>query len=213
MEPKREQPSARTSGPGSLAADHELGSASGESEVRLRAILDNAVDSIITIDEHGIIMDVNPAVQRLFGYRPEEIVGRNINILMPDPYRREHDGYLRHYRTTGERRIIGIGREVAGRRKDGTVFPLELTVSEVRFAGRRLFTGIIRDVTERKRVEDERQKFVSLVENSSDFIAMASLEWQLLYVNKAGQDLLGITPSRSPRSRCGTSGTMPPCRY
>ena len=163
-----------------------------ESEARLRAIVDNAVDGIITIDENGIVIDLNPAAQRLFGYQPAELVGQNVKMLMPDPYRREHDGYLRNYRETGRRKIIGIGREVSGRRKDGSVFPLDLAVSEVHFGGRRMFTGIVRDVTERKRAEEERQKFVSLVENSSDFIAMASLSWEVLYVNAAGRQLIGI---------------------
>jgi PAS domain S-box-containing protein len=165
-----------------------------ESSARLRAIVDNAVDGIITIDEFGQILDSNPAAQRLFGYAAEELVGQNVRMLMPEPYRGEHDGYLRNYRETGHPKIIGIGREVAGRRKDGSIFPLELSVSKVQLGGRRLFTGIVRDVTERKRVEGERQKFVSLVENSSDFIAMASLTWELLYINKAGQDLIGLGP-------------------
>jgi PAS domain S-box-containing protein len=163
-----------------------------ESEVRLRAILENAVDGIITINDQGIIESLNPAALRLFGYRSDELVGSNVKMLMPDPYRAEHDGYLRNYRATGERKIIGIGREVLGRRKDGSEFPLELSVSEFTLGDRRLFTGIVRDITERRRVEVERQKFVSLVENSSDAIAMASLNWQLTYINKAAQALLGI---------------------
>jgi PAS domain S-box-containing protein len=184
-------------GNGAPVGRAEPGSMEIESEARLRAIVDNAVDGIITIDENGIVIDLNPAAQRLFGYDPEELVGQNVKMLMPDPYRREHDGYLRNYRETGQRKIIGIGREVAGRRKDGSVFPLDLAVSEVHFGGRRLFTGIVRDVTERKQVEEERQKFVSLVENSSDFIAMASLNWEVLYINEGGRQLIGLPPDRS----------------
>jgi PAS domain S-box-containing protein len=168
--------------------------AEAESEVRLRAILNNAIDGIITINEHGIIESLNPAAQALFGYTAEELIGSNVKILMPAPYRNEHDQYLRNYRQTGNRKIIGIGREVVGRRKDGSVFPLDLSVSEFKLGDRRLFTGIVRNITERKRVEEERQKFVSLVENSSDFIAIASLSWQLLYINKAGQQLIGVRP-------------------
>jgi PAS domain S-box-containing protein len=167
-----------------------------ESEVRLRAILDNAVDGVITINNQGTIEALNPAALALFGYTAGELVGQNVKILMPEPYHSEHDQYLRNYLETGQRKIIGIGREVVGRRKDGTIFPLDLSVSEFEIGDRRLFTGIVRDVTERKRVEEERQKFVSLVENSSDFIAMASLNWQLLYINKAGQVLIGIEPER-----------------
>jgi PAS domain S-box-containing protein len=165
-----------------------------ESEVQLREIIDHAVDGIIVIDDHGHISDLNPAAQRLFGYSPDELIGQNVKILMPEPYHSEHDRYLRSYRETRERKIIGIGREVAGRRKDGSVFPLELSVGEVLRGGRRLFTGIVRDVSERNRIEAERQKFVSLVENNSDFMAMASLGWELLYINKAGQDLIGLDP-------------------
>ena len=167
-----------------------------ESEARLRAIVENAVDGIITIDEYGSILDFNPAAQRLFGYETQEVVGENVKMLMPDPYRKEHDGYLRNYRDTGKPKIIGIGREVVGRRKDGTTFPLDLAVSEVLFGGRRLFTGIVRDITERKRVEEERQRFVSLVENSNDFIAVASLAWEFLFINEAGRQLIGLAPEQ-----------------
>jgi PAS domain S-box-containing protein len=167
-----------------------------ESEARLRAIVDNAVDGIITIDEYGAILDFNPAAQRLFGYETQEVVGQNVKMLMPDPYRKEHDGYLRNYRDSGKRKIIGIGREVVGRRKDGSTFPLDLAVSEVQFGGRRLFTGIVRDISERKRVEEERQRFVSLIENSNDCIAVASLAWELLYLNEAGRHLIGLAPEQ-----------------
>jgi PAS domain S-box-containing protein len=167
-----------------------------ESELRLRAIVDNAVDGIITINERGIIETLNPATQAIFGYTVEELVGQNVKILMPEPYHREHDQYLRNYRVTGQKKVIGIGREVLGRRKNGTLFPLDLSVSEVQLGDRRIFTGIVRNISERKRVEAERQKFVSLVENSSDFIAMASLSWQMLYINRAGHALIGLKPDQ-----------------
>ena len=166
------------------------------SEPWLRALVDSAVDGIITIDGQGLITGLNPAALKLFGYSSEELIGQNVKILMPEPYRGEHNTYLRNYRDTGERKIIGIGREVSGRRKDGTVFPLELAVSEVQSGGRRMFTGVLRDIAERKRIEAEREKFVGLVENSSDFIAMASLSWELLYINKAGRELIGIGPEQ-----------------
>jgi two-component system, LuxR family, sensor kinase FixL len=126
-----------------------------ESEKRLRAILDTAVEGIVTIDERGLIDSVNPATERIFGYPAAELLGRNVSVLMPEPYRREHDGYLGAYLKTGQAKIIGIGREVVGRRKDGTVFPMDLSVSEVRLGERRLFTGMIRDITDRRRLEKE----------------------------------------------------------
>jgi PAS domain S-box-containing protein len=125
-----------------------------ESEARTRAILDAAVDAIITIDECGTIESANPAVERLFRFPVGEVVGRNVKILMPEPYHGEHDGYLANYRATGQKKIIGIGREVLGRRKDGSTFPIHLAVSELQLGSRRMFTGIARDITELRKVED-----------------------------------------------------------
>ena len=124
-------------------------------EARLHAILETAVEGIITIDERGIIESLNAAAETIFGYSADEIIGRNVKVLMPAPYRQQHDGYLSNYLRTGHARIIGIGREVVGQRKDGTVFPMELSVSEVKLEERRLFTGFVRDITERKRLERE----------------------------------------------------------
>ena len=124
-----------------------------DSEERLRAILQTAVEGIITIDERGIVESMNPAAEKTFGWKAAEVIGKNVSTLMPAPYRQEHDGYLHNYATTGHAKIIGIGREVLGQRKDGSVFPMDLAVSEVRLAGRRLFTGFVRDISERKRAE------------------------------------------------------------
>jgi PAS domain S-box-containing protein len=129
-------------------------SALQDSEERLRAILETAVEAIITIDERGIIESMNPAAERMFGWKRSELLGKNVSMLMPAPYREQHDGYLANYVHGGEAKIIGIGREVVGQRKDGTVFPMDLAVSEVRLAQRRLFTGFVRDITERKKAED-----------------------------------------------------------
>ncbi len=126
-----------------------------DSEARLRAILETAVEGIITIDERGTVESLNPAAERIFGFRASEITGQNVSCLMPSPYRQEHDSYIANYRRTGKAKIIGIGREVVGQRKDGTTFPMDLAVSEVRLAGRRIFTGFVRDITERKRLEQE----------------------------------------------------------
>jgi PAS domain S-box-containing protein len=121
---------------------------------KLRGILESAVTAIITIDEQGLIENINPATQRLFGYSASELVGKNVKVLMPEPYRAEHDGYIASYVGTGVRKIIGIGREVSGRRKDGTTFPLHLSVSEFEAEGRRYFTGMIHDISDRRHVEE-----------------------------------------------------------
>lgn len=130
---------------------------------RMRAIVTTALDGIVTIDPWGRIEEFNPAAERLFGYKAEEVKGRNVNLLMPSPYREEHDQYLENYRHGGIRKIIGIGREVLGLRKDGTTFPLELSVSESRVGTRQMFTGILHDLTERKRMERIKSEFISTV--------------------------------------------------
>ncbi len=119
-------------------------------EALLRSILDTVPDALVVIDEHGLIQSFSAAAERLFGFRPEEVAGCNVSMLMPSPYREQHDGYLARYLSTGERRIIGIGRVVVGQRKDGSTFPMELAVGEVILTGARLFTGFIRDLTERQ---------------------------------------------------------------
>ena len=124
-------------------------------EERLRAILDTAVEGIITINERGIVESINVAAEKIFGYKAHEVIGNNVNMLMPSPHHQQHDSYLSNYRHTGHAKIIGIGREVSGRRKDGSVFPMDLAVSEVKLADRRLFTGFIRDITERKQLEKQ----------------------------------------------------------
>ncbi|MFO1058159.1 MAG: PAS domain S-box protein [Dongiaceae bacterium] len=118
-------------------------------ESSLRAVLDTAVDGIIIIDSVGVVRLYNPACERIFGYPAAEVVGQNVKMLMPSPYHEEHDEYVRHYCDTGERRIIGIGREVVGRRRDGATFPMELSVGEARQGAERVFVGIIRDISER----------------------------------------------------------------
>ncbi|SMP42834.1 PAS/PAC sensor signal transduction histidine kinase [Neorhodopirellula lusitana] len=121
----------------------------------LESVLQTAVDAIIIIDGLGVIESVNPATERMFGFVAAEMLGQNIKMLMPSPYQEQHDGYLKRYHATGERRIIGIGREVMGQRKDGSTFDLHLAVSEVDAGSRKMFMGIIRDISDLKSVENE----------------------------------------------------------
>jgi two-component system sensor kinase FixL len=186
-----------------------------EREARLRTILDTAVDAIIVIDEKGRIESFSASAARLFGYRPAEAVGQNVKMLMPSPYQEEHDDYLRRYLETGERRIIGIGRIVVGRRKDGTTFPMELSVGEVRLADRRMFTGFIRDVSERQQAErrlQELQAQLVHVSRVSAMGAMASafahelsqpLGAAMNYLNAVRRWLEESTEPRAPRMREG----------
>jgi two-component system sensor kinase FixL len=146
----------KKSSPSKAPSIAELQSALQASEQRAAAIVETAVTAIITIDENCIIETTNSATERLFGYKREEMVGRNISMLMPQPFHDRHDSYVKNYMRTGERRIIGIGREVLAMRKDGSVFPIDLAVGEALLpSGRRIFTGIIRDLSERKALEDK----------------------------------------------------------
>ncbi len=134
-----------------------------ESTAHIRAIVETVVDGIITIDVLGNVQTFNPAAENLFGYSGEEVIGHNVNMLMPEPYAQQHDGYLGNFMNTGEAKVISIGREVEGRRKDGSCFPMELAVSEMDIQGKRMFTGIVRDITERKKIERMKSEFVSTV--------------------------------------------------
>jgi two-component system, LuxR family, sensor kinase FixL len=129
---------------------------------RLRSIINSAVDGIIVIDGRGRIESFNPGAERLFGYAQAEVVGHNVSMLMPSPYREEHDGYIGRYQTTGQAKIIGIGREVRGQRKDGATFPLHLSVGEMTIGGERMFTGILHDLSDRVRVEEQLREQTAL---------------------------------------------------
>ena len=132
------------------------------SETRWRSVVDSAVDGIIVIDERGRIEAFNAAAERLFGYTEAEVLGKNVSMLMPSPYRDEHDGYLGRYAHTGTKKIIGIGREVTGQRKDRTTFPLHLSVGEMVIGGQRRFTGILHDLSERVAIEERLREQTAL---------------------------------------------------
>jgi two-component system, LuxR family, sensor kinase FixL len=146
-----------------------------ESELRLRSILDTVPDAIIVIDAQGIIQSFSPAAERLFGYASAEVVGRNVNVLMPAPHREAHDGYIESYLRTGERRIIGIGRVVTGRGKDGETFPMELQVGEFSFFGTRYFTGFVRDLTQRQEAERRIQDLQAELMHASRLSVMGQM--------------------------------------
>ncbi|MDA7916076.1 PAS domain S-box protein [Verrucomicrobia bacterium] len=124
-----------------------------ERERRLAAILETAVEGIITINERGTIESFNRAAVDMFSYSEPEVLGQNVKMLMPQPYKDEHDGYLKNYHNTGKAQIIGIGREVTGRRKSGDLFPMEMSISEVKLHDRKVFTGFVRDITDRRELE------------------------------------------------------------
>ncbi|MCW2243678.1 hybrid sensor histidine kinase/response regulator [Azospirillum canadense] len=149
-----------------------------EQEARCRSIVDTAVDPIVVIDEAGTILSFNRAAVTTFGYTAEEAVGANVRLLMPDEHRDAHDGYLARYRETGQKRVIGVGREVEGRRKDGSIFPLELSIAEWQAGRKRFFTGIMRDITARKAAEDALRRAKEDAERAdlakTKFLAAAS---------------------------------------
>ena len=166
-------------------------------EAHIQAVLDTTVDGIITIDVGGVIRSFNPAAERIFGYAASEAVGRNVQILMSEPYRDEHDGYIARYVETGQSRIIGVGREVPGRRKNGEIFPLELSVSDVRLGSERFFTGIVRDISERRRLDralqDERNFVTAILETAGALIVVLDREARIVRFNRACESTTGYT--------------------
>ncbi|RYD77415.1 MAG: PAS domain-containing sensor histidine kinase, partial [Sphingobacteriales bacterium] len=164
----------------------------------LRAIIETAIDGIITIDEKGIVESLNPAAARIFGYAPEEVIGQNISMLMPEPYRSQHDQYIINYLTTGEAKIIGIGREVPGLKKDGSLFPFILGISEVKLPSKRIFTGIVHDVSALKRTEAAWQEteylINSIINTAVDGIITINEQGNIEMFNPAASRLFGYLP-------------------
>lgn len=144
-------------------------------EAHLQSILDTVPDAMIVIDERGIISSFSSAAERVFGYTQAEVIGKNIKMLMPQPYRGDHDGYLQNYARTGERHIIGVGRVVVAERKDGTTFPIELSVGEMNSSGKRFYTGFVRDLSERHKTETRLKELQSELVHVSRLTAMGEM--------------------------------------
>lgn len=170
-----------------------------EAAAQLAAILNTVVDAIITIDASGIIQMANPAVERLFGFTAEELIGRNVNVLMPSPDRELHDQYVRNYLKTGTPRIIGVGRDVLGQRKDGSTFPARLAVSELRVGDSLWFTGIIHDITDLKAAEEEvrleRDFANSLIQTAHAMILVLNTDGTIARFNPYMEELTGYALS------------------
>ena len=150
-------------------------------EAHLQSILDTVPDAMIVIDEQGIMQSFSTAAERLFGYRAAEMVGRNVKLLMPSPYREGHDGYLERYLRTGEKRIIGVGRVVVGERKGGSTFPMELSIGEMRSGNQRFFTGFVRDLTEGQETEARLQELQSELVHMSRLTSMGEMASMLAH--------------------------------
>ncbi|HUO07898.1 MAG TPA: PAS domain S-box protein [Phycisphaerae bacterium] len=181
-------------------------------EALLEAILNTAAEGIITIDPRGVIQSANLMAERIFGYAQGELEGRNVSVLMPEPYRMEHDCYLRKYLETGNAKIIGVGRELVGQHKDGTTFPIELSIGETKLGNNRVFTGFVRDISERKKAEESLResetRFRIIADSAPVLIWMTDAENKLFFVNKRWLDFTG----RSIEQESGkgwTSGIHP----
>ena len=167
----------------------------GLADALYRAIVDTAVDAIIVIDRNGVIRSINHATERLFGYAAEELVGRNVKLLMPEPYAGEHDKYLANYLRTGDKKIIGVGREVVGRRKDGSVFPMDVSVGEARDGDEPIFVGIIRDIVDRKAAQlaqrEGELRLRSILDTVPDAIVVIDAEGIIQSFSPAAERLFG----------------------
>jgi PAS domain S-box-containing protein len=161
----------------------------------LHAVVDTAVDGVILIDTIGTVMMFNPACEMLFGYSATEVIGQNVKLLMPSRYSDEHDRYLNNYGRTGVKKIIGIGREVTGRRKDGTTFPMDLSVGEAKQNGSSIFVGIIHDLTERefaeRKIRETAARLEALVATAVDGMIMIDAAGRVLMFNPACEKLFG----------------------
>lgn len=168
-----------------------------ENKSRLKAIIDNAIDGIITIDQKGIVESVNPAAAQIFGYEPEEVIGQNIKMLMPEPDRSHHDQYLENYQKTGVKKIIGIGREVLGQKKNGETFPFLLSISEVRLEDKIIYTGIIHDITKLKEAEnalrESENRINAIINTAVDGIITINERGIMEMINPSAAQIFGYS--------------------
>lgn len=163
-------------------------------QAQLDSILDVVPDAVITIDEEGAISSFSPAAEKVFGYDSSEVLGQNVKILMPDPYRQEHDGYIAHYRATGEKKIIGIGRTVEAQRKDGSIFPISLAVNEMKINGLRMFTGVVHDLSEFNRTQLESSRFGHILDSSlNEIYVFDATTLRFVQSNAGARKNLGFT--------------------
>jgi PAS domain S-box-containing protein len=162
----------------------------------LEAALQTAVGAVIIIDDGGLIRTVNPSTQKLFGYSESELIGQNVSLLMPEPFRSRHDGYIRHHLETGERKIIGIGRQVMGRRKSGAIFPMHLSVSTFTADGRRFFTGIVHDLSDQRGAGALREQalFEAIFNHLPDSVLVVDADHKILLCNPTVARVFGYAP-------------------
>jgi PAS domain S-box-containing protein len=182
---------------GTVKKRDELLQRLAQQELRLKAILDTAVDGFITIDERGVIDDINPAGAALFGYEVKELLGRNVSCLMPEPYQGEHDGYLKDYLDSKVAKVIGVGREVVGLRRDGSAFEIDLAVSEIELNGEHLFVGLVRDISERRRIEAESRRNAAMkaavVDANLDGLVTVDLEDRIVEFSPVAEAMFGYS--------------------
>ncbi len=186
--------------------------------VLLKSIVESAVDAILVITADGRICLTNPATEKLFGYAAAELLGKNVSILMPEPYHSQHDGYLHNYLTSGERKIIGIGRQVEGRRQDGSTFPMYLSVAEVQHGEVGYFTGIIHDLSQQKAIETalrkSEQHLRDVTEAASDWTWEMDRRFRLSFVSDRFYTLTGVAPEEVVgRTHWDLAGEEPETRF
>lgn len=181
----------------------------------LRAVINSVIEGIVAIDEETLVVLFNPAAERIFGYSAAEVLGRSVSILMPEPHRSAHESYVRTFMRTGEAKVIGFGQELTGQRKDGSLFPMYLSVSALYVGGKRRFVGVVRDITEQKQAEDQLRKLSLAVEQSPAAVVITDVDGRIEYVNPKFVRVTGYAPEevKGQNPRMLKSGEMEPEDY